>query len=231
MMCLMVSRVFRKAKGSFSIEGAIIFPIIMLFIFFLIGTVFYCYNRVNILATGDYIIRERAYNWYENKGLYDDILNTGDIKGKLNRATKEFYNGINPNFTSSLKGDFSFYSSIFYKALELDGGFSEERINISYPFYRGDIFIRNYNYTREMLEDALGFLDKDNEDYKGDDSERVVYIVDDNSDEREYDRVYHIYNDCFYLKKGYKKEILRGDGRSEGFRCCRICLGKKTGMD
>jgi hypothetical protein len=87
------------------------------------------------------------------------------------------------------------------------------------------MFIRNSQYLKEMLEDAFSHL---KENMK---NSQEVYIVDENCDEYEYDRVYHLFSDCGYLKNGYKSKTTLGEGRGKGFRVCRICLARKTGMD
>ncbi|MDO9593029.1 MAG: hypothetical protein Q7I98_07620, partial [Erysipelotrichaceae bacterium] len=95
----------------------------------------------------------------------------------------------------------------------------------NYPVFRGSIFIRSSQYLQEILEDAFSHLKENMKE------EQEIYIVDENCDEYEYDRVYHLYSDCSYLKNGYKAKTTLGEGRENGFRVCRICLARKTGMD
>lgn len=182
---------------------------------------------------GDYILRKSAYSWYDDKSLYEDILGDYWDRGKLEGMKGFFKEALAPSLTGSLNANFNLRNLFLYKAIDFQGsfkGFRDFSIEESFPFYRGSIFLRNYSYTKELIEDALAYLEKGDDEEEGEESQ-VVYIVDDNIEEQEYDRVYHIYEDCFYLKKGYVKKVSRTEGRGEGFRCCRICLARKTGMD
>lgn len=228
----MVSKFLKSEEGSTSLEGAIIFPVIFIFLFSLIMFLFFFFNRFNIMASSDYILRKTAYSWYDGKKLYDDIFDFSS-KDNISYANDSFNRTVKPVFTSSLNSDFSSNNFFLYKSVIFNGSFNGFRLKESFPFYRGSIFIRNYSYTKELLEDALGYLDenlnKENENEEN--HKELVYIVDDNTDEREYDRVYHLYDDCYYLKNGYEKKISLKESRDLGFRCCRICLARKTGMD
>lgn len=231
----MVNKFLKSEKGSSSLEGAIIFPVIFIFLFSLIMILFFFFNRFNIMASSDYILRKTAYSWYDNKKLYDDIFGFS-TEDNISYAKDSFNSIIEPVFTNNLKGDFDFNNLFLYKSVIFNGSFNGFRyfsIKESFPFYRGSVFIRNYSYTKELIEDALAYLDDKSED--GDNNEeddsKMVYIVDGNTDEREYDRVYHLYDDCIYLKNGYEKKISIGESRDLGFRCCRICLARKRGMD
>ena len=84
--------------------------------------------------------------------------------------------------------------------------------------------MRAADLTEEILNDAFQAFEE-----KGDDEK--VYIVDDKGKETDYKKVYHLYRDCFYMRNGYKREGRKEEVRGEGFRCCRSCLGRKTGLD
>ena len=230
---LMASRKKFGEAGSSSLEGAIVFPMVFMVIFVLVGILFFFFNQYNILISADYTMRKACYEWYEGKKLYEDILGEAGGEMKLAKAEDLFVDSVEPVFTGSLSSNWGIDNWLFYRELVFEGGFSgfwESKIKESFPFYRGSVFVRNYVYTRELLEDALAYLGEDeasDEEAGG----QVVYVVDDNVEEQEYDRIYHIYGDCQYLKRGEIKSLDKSDCRSAGFRCCRICLARKTGMD
>ena len=224
---------YRSERGSATIEGAIVLPVVFLIIFGLIGLLLFCYNRFSVYSGAARTLRESGYSWYEEKSLYEDILYDYDGSdasiAKFEAAEQAFGDYLRPAYLNEVSARFSISNLLLYKALVLksgirEGGFFE--LEESYPVYQGSIFIRNFEYAREVLEDALSFLQEEQED-----EGQQVYIVDENTQEQEYDRVYHLYEDCTYLRKGYSSSMSLGDGRSLGFRVCRICLARKTGLD
>ena len=223
----------RRERGSATIEGAIVFPVVFLVIFSLIGLLLFYYNRFSVYCGAARTLRESGYSWYEGKSLYEDILHDYDDSeasiAKFKAAEQAFSDYLQPAYLDQVSVRFSINNLLLYKALILKSGISEGgffELEESYPVYQGSIFIRNFEYAREILEDALSFLKEELED-----EGQQVYIVDENTDEQEYDRVYHLYQDCSYMRKGYSSSMSLGDGRSLGFRVCRICLARKTGLD
>lgn len=215
---------FRDEKGSATIEGVILFPFIFLVFFGLVLSVFQVYHKFCITNSLTQSLRVGGYGWYTDKKLYDDIIydfNSSKVTSNKVIMMKNLYNDfLRPVFKES-SAKFSIDNYILYRRLLGKEGL----IEVDYPVFRGAMFIRNSQYLREMLEDAFSHL---KENMKTD---QEVYIVDENCDEYEYDRVYHLYHDCSYLKNGYKSKTTIGKGREDGFRVCRICLARKTGMD
>ena len=224
MVQVMFQMVCRDERGSATIEGAILFPLILLVVFSLVGIIFQVYNRFSVINGLSHSLRVSGYGWYKDKKLYDDIIydfNGTKITGKKLKETNLLYKSLlKPSYEENA-GTFSMDNYVLYRRLNGKSG----KIEGSYPVFRGSMFIRNSQYLMEMLEDAFSHLKENIKD------DQEVYIVDDNSDEYEYDRVYHLYGDCSYLKNGYKSKTTLGEGRSMGFRVCRICLARKTGMD
>lgn len=216
--------VFREEKGSATIEGVILLPIIFLVFFLLVLSIFEIYNGFCKTNSLFHSLRVGGYCWYDDKKLYDDIIydyNDSEATGYKFKKMKNLYVGLLRPVLKEGPVNFSLENYVLHRRLVGRVGL----IDGNYPVFRGDIFIRNSQYLRELLDDAFSHL-KDN--MKND---QEVYIVDENCDEYEYDRVYHLYQDCSYLKNGYKSKTTLGEGRVNGFRACRICLARKTGMD
>lgn len=211
-------------RGSATIESVIIFPLILLIIFGIFSITFGIFNRFSVINGLSHALRVSGYSWYDDKKLYDDILvdfnGTKTTNKKLKQTNTLYKNLLKPVYSNN-SGSFSLSNQILYRSVIGKVGKLEE----NYPIYRGAIFVRGSQYAKELLEDAFSHLEE-NEDDK-----QEVYVVDDNIDDYEYDRVYHLYGDCSYLKNGYKSRTTLGEGRSKGFRVCRICLARKTGMD
>lgn len=215
---------FRDEKGSATIEGAILFPLLFTIFFGLVFLIFQFYNRFCVTNSLGQALRVSGYGWYDDKNLYDDIIydfNSSNISvNKFKKANNLYKSLLIPVFKEN-HGIFTLDNYLLYR--RLSG--KVESVERTYPIFRGAMFIRSSQYLQEMLEDAFSHL---KENMKND---QEIYIVDDNCDEYEYDRVYHLYSDCSYLKKGYKVKTTLGEGRGKGFRSCRICLARKTGMD
>lgn len=178
--------VSKKVKGSSTLEGAIIFPIIFIVLFSLILIVFFFFNRFNILASSDYTLREKAYTWYDDKKLYDDVLGEALVEEKLLSSKRLFNRLLEPTLTNSLNSNFSNSNFLLYRSLVFEGGFNGFRsfsLKESFPYYRGSVFVRNYEYTKEMINDALGFLSKE-EESENEVEGTKVFIVDDNMEEK-----------------------------------------------
>lgn len=225
---------YREERGSATIEGAIVFPVILLIVFGTIGLLLFCYNRFAVLNSASRTLRAAGYSWYEGKTLYQDIL--ADYDGspeaavRFEAAESAFESALYPVFLNGVSTRFNIQNYLLFKALVLRSGFTDGKgvfsLEQSYPFYHGSVFLRNYQYAREVLEDALGFLED-----KALQGSQEVYVVDGNTEEREYDRVYHLYPDCTYLRGGGGSGMSLEKGRRLGFRVCRICLARKTGLD
>lgn len=215
---------FRDEKGSATIEGAILLPLMFLIFFSLVLSIFQVYNKFCVTNSLAQSLRVSGYGWYNDKNLYDDIIydfNSSKVTGNKFMKMNNLYKGLlRPVFKESYI-NFSMNNYILYRKLLGKEGLIEG----FYPVFRGSMYIRSSQYLREMLEDAFGHLKENMKD------DQEIYIVDENCDEYEYDRVYHIYSDCSYLKNGYKSKTTLGEGRERGFRVCRICLARKTGMD
>lgn len=215
---------FSNEKGSATIEGAILLPMIFLIFLGLVLSVFQIYNKFCINNGLSQSLRVTAYDWYKDKNLYDDIIydfNSSRITSNKFRKLEELYGILlRPTFKES-PVELSMENYILYRRLVGKAGTIEAR----YPVFRGAVFIRNSQYVKELLDDAFSHLKENIKD------NQEVYVVDDNFDEYEYNRIYHLYNDCSYLKGGYESKTTMGEGRAKGFRACRICLARKTGMD
>lgn len=215
---------FREEKGSATIEGAILLPLILLIFLGMVLSIFQIYNKFCVINSLSKSLRVGSYGWYDDKKLYDDIIydykSAKVTNNKFKKIENLFGEYIRPVFKES-RVSFSFDNFILYRRLVGKVGLIEG----NYPVFRGAMFIRNSQYLRELLEDAFSHL---KENMKND---QEVFVVDENCDEYEYDRVYHLYQDCSYLKNGYKSKTTIGEGRGKGFRACRICLARKTGMD
>lgn len=215
---------FRDENGSATIEGTILFPLILIIVFGLVLLIFQVYNRFCITNSLGQALRVSSYGWYEDKKLYDDIIydfNSSKLTSNKFKKMNNIYSSLLRPVFNDNSGTFSLDNYVIYRRLIGKVGLVEG----SYPIFRGAIFIRSSQYLKEILEDAFSHLKENMKD------EQEVYIVDVNSDEYEYDRVYHLYGDCSYLKNGYKVKTIFGEGRKKGFRVCRICLARKTGMD
>lgn len=215
---------YRDECGSATIEGAILFPLILIIVFSLLLLIVKVYDRFSVMNGLGQSLRVSGYGWYNDKNLYDDIIydfnGTKVTKKKLKETVILYRSFLKPSYDVN-PGKFSLDNYILYRRLVGKVGLVEA----GYPVFRGSMFIRNSQYVKEMLEDVFSHLKESMSD------DQEVYIVDDNCDEYEYDRVYHLYGDCSYLKNGYKAKTTLGEGRSMGFRVCRICLARKTGMD
>lgn len=215
---------FRDEKGSATIEGAILFPLIFIIFFGLVLLIFQFYNRFCVTNSLGQALRVSGYGWYDDKNLYDDIIydiNSSKVTRNKVKKTNNLYNSLLRPVFKGNHGTFTLDNYVLYRRLSGKVGLVEG----SYPVFRGSMFIRSSQYLQEMLEDAFSHLKENMKD------EQEIYIVDENCDEYEYDRVYHLYSDCSYLKNGYKAKTTLGEGREKGFRVCRICLARKTGMD
>ncbi len=216
--------VIEDERGSATIEGAIIFPLILIIILGSFLIVFQVFNRFSVINSLSHTLRISGYSWYDDKKLYGDILSdfngTKAVNKKLGK-TNILYKGLLKPAYSENNGSFSLSNQILYRSVVGKVG----KVEVNYPIYRGAIFIRGSQYAKELLEDAFSHFEERAS------NNQEVYVVDDNIDEYEYDRVYHLYSDCSYLKNGYKSKTTVGEGRSKGFRVCRICLARKTGMD
>ncbi len=216
--------VFSEERGSSTIEGAIVFPIVLIIIFSLFSLTFKIFNNFSVINSLGQAIRVSSYSWYDDKKLYDDIIydfnNTKSTNKKL-KQTKMLYQSILKPVYFNNTCSLSISNLILYRNIVGKVGKLEE----NYPIYRGSIFIRGSQYIKELLEDAFSHIEENMSD------DQEIFIVDDNIDEYEYDRVYHLYSDCSYLKNGYKSKTTLDEGRALGFRVCRICLARKTGMD
>lgn len=215
---------FSEEKGSTTIEGAILLPIIFLLFMGLVISIFQIYNKFCVINSLSQSLRVSGYGWYDDKKLYDDIIydySNSKVTGYKLKKMENLYGGFSRPIFMESPVDFSIDNYILYRRIVGKVGLIEE----NYPFFRGAMFIRNSQYLRELLEDAFSHL---KENMKND---QEVFVVDENCDEYEYDRVYHLYHDCSYLKNGYKSKTTIGEGRGKGFRACRICLARKTGMD
>ncbi|MDD2370985.1 MAG: hypothetical protein PHQ32_03170 [Firmicutes bacterium] len=216
--------VYSDERGSSTIEGAIVFPIILLLIFSLFSLTFKIFNKFSVINSLGHALRVGSYSWYNDKKLYDDIIYDFDgTKATIKKLkqTNVLYKSILKPVYSESKASFSLSNLILYRSI--NG--KVDNIEGKYPIYRGAMFVRGSQYAKELLEDAFSNLEENMPD------SQEVYIVDDDIDEYEYDRVYHLYSDCSYLKNGYKSKTTLGEGRGMGFRVCRICLARKTGMD
>ena len=95
-----------------------------------------------------------------------DYLDRSKLEGM-----KGFFKGkLAPSLTGSLRADFNLRNLFLYKSIDFEGSFKGFRnfyIKESFPFYRGSIFLRNYSYTKELLKDALAYLEKDDEEEEG----------------------------------------------------------------
>ena len=217
---------FRDEKGSATIEGAILFPLLFIIFFGLVLLIFQFYNRFCVTNSLGQALRVSGYGWYDDKNLYDDIIydiNSSKVTRNKVKKTNNLYNSLLRPVFKGNHGTFTLDNYVLYRRLSGKVGLVEG----SYPVFRGSFFIRSSQYLQEMLEDAFSHLKENMKD------EQEIYIVDENCDEYEYeyDRVYHLYSDCSYLKNGYKAKTTLGEGREKGFRVCRICLARKTGMD
>lgn len=216
--------VYDQEEGSATIEGAILFPVILMIIFSIFLMIMQSYNMFSVLNGLGHSLRVSGYGWYEDNKLYDDILNDYNSSkitaNKLAGARILYGKLLKPVYVSN-KGSFSMNNYLLYRNIKGRVGTLEE----SYPIFRGSVFMRSSKYAKEVLEDAFSYLKENLSD------NQEVYVVDDNLDEQEYDRVYHLYSDCSYLKNGYNKRTSIGESRTLGFRVCRICLARKTGMD
>ncbi|KAF0092314.1 MAG: hypothetical protein FD141_498 [Fusobacteria bacterium] len=215
---------FKDERGSATIEGAILFPIILIVFFGLVLLIFQVYNSFCVTNSLGQALRVSGYGWYEDKKLYDDIIydfNSSKVTSNKFKKTSNLYSSLlRPTFKENT-GTFTLDNYVLYRRLVGKAGLAEG----SYPVFRGAMFIRSSQYLKEMLEDTFSHLKENMRD------EDEVYIVDENYDDYEYNRVYHLYSDCSYLKNGYKAKTTLGEGRDKGFRVCRICLARKTGMD
>lgn len=221
----MAFRILLKEEGSGTLEAAIVFPVIVLVflgVSFLMTGTSGIFNVCNGLGQS---LRESGYSWYKDKSLYEDVLedfsDSQVAKEKTEKAKALFSSLVKPGFTGGEEADFVFSNKILNRSIigRVSG------IEGSYPVYRGAVFIRNSKYIGELLDRAFGQIKENLRD------EEEVYVVDGSCDEYEYDRVYHLFRDCSYLKKGYESKSTLKEGRSRGFRVCRICLARKRGMD
>lgn len=214
----------RHKRGSATIEGVIIFPLILLMLFGILGITFKIFNSFSVSNSMNRALRVKGYSWYDGKNLYDDILSdfngTKTTNKKLDQTKMLYKELLQPSYKVD-NAKFTLNNQVLYRSIDGKAGL----IGASYPIYRGAIFVRGSQYARELLEDAFSHVEEDVSE------NQEVYIVDDSIDEYEYNRVYHLYSDCSYLKNGYKSKTTLREGRSKGFRVCRICLARKTGMD
>ena len=195
------------------------------------------YRSYVVWDAGAGALRRSAYGWYREKGLYEDILGDHEespsARVKLEDAEEDFRHGLDSGQSGSVASQFRIRNLLLYKSLQLEcsslGGraFSYQA---SYPFSMGSVFLRSARYGRELLEDAFAFLE-DGEGTSEEGGRGVVYVVDEGLDRREYDRVYHLYRDCPYVSRGSCRSGTQGEYRSQGFRPCRICLARKSGME
>ena len=224
--------VFRNQKGSSTLEAVILFPVILMLLFSFLGVLLYFFNQFAVYNSASHTLRTTAYAWYQDKSLYEDVL--GDYssstaaKAKLGESRLMFQEKLRPIFKDKVSGSFYVNNALFYKTILVRSSFNQRHLfslQESYPMYIGSVFLRNMEYSKALLEDAFGYL-QDNLQ-----SQERVYVVDDTLDAREYERIYHLYKDCSYLANGYKRSTTLGAERDLGFRVCRICLARKTGMD
>lgn len=233
MLCpMLLLSALRREKGSSTLEGILVFPLVLMILVLLLFGMTYLYNMFNTMNSGAFTLRNVAYGWYEGKDLYDDVLTDYNRSEKVQKKlvqTKAFYwYAQNPSLVRYRGVSFDLVNHLLFKTLVMEGNFAQNRLfqmRLAYPLYFGSVFLRNYDYTLEIFEDAFRFLSENLPD-----SQRV-YVVDDSMDPAEYDRVYHLYRDCSYVDHGIASVSTVGAKRALGFRVCRVCLARKTGMD
>ena len=224
---------FKKERGSATLEGAIVFPLILFIVFLCIYLGIFFYNQFLQVESSAYAVRWTGQHWHEGKSLYEDVLFDFDalsgVEEKKEKGEAYFTRRLSPLAGKGVSGEFRYENLLVSKRLYHETlGMGGENI-FYYPTLTGAFFMRTADLTEEMLGDALSYFDK--KEKKDEEDGAFVYIVDGSDKATDYKKVYHLYEDCFYLRNGYEKKAGKKEVRGEGFRVCRICLGRKTGLD
>lgn len=223
---------FLKERGNSTLESAIIFPLIFLIVFFLIGLAAFFYRQAVTIEASSYTLRRVGQNWYNGASLYYDVLGDFDfseaVEEKKDQGFSLFQERTKPLLGQASHSKLNYTNLLIYKVLEQETNIEGDRRNFSYPILTGSKLLRNLDLTEEMFEDAFNFFEN-SESSESRNSE--VFVVDDSDKETDYKQVYHLYEDCSYVERGEGGvKSTQGEMRDLGFRVCRQCLARKTGL-
>lgn len=227
--------VFRRDRGNATIEGAMIFPLILLITFLCIGLGVFFYNQFLQLESSSYAVRKVGEHWYDGKTLYEDVLFDFDssevVEEKKGWGVEYFNYRMQPIAGGNISQEFTYENLIISKKIFHETSGNGGSNAFYYPVLTGSYFIRAADLTDDILSDAFSYFEKKEKDDEGKEGNSDVYVVDGSDKGTDYKKVYHLYGDCFYMRNGYESKQKKENVRGEGFRCCRVCLGRKTGLD